>query len=129
MAKVKIFVSFEFDKDNELRHNFYAQAAEHSCHEIENYSLNEPYKLHDEEWLKKAKDLISRSNIVIVVTGQDAHNAPGVKEEVKIANRLHKPIFQIRPQNITSGAIPNAGEVIPWKWKRINAKISECLKK
>ena len=130
MAKVKVFLSFEFDKDEGLRSNFYVQAARgDSCHEIENYSLKEPYKLHDEEWLKKAKDLISRSNIVIVVTGQDAHNAPGVKEEVKIANRLRKPIFQIRPQNSTGGAIPNAGEIIPWKWKKIDAKISECLKR
>ena len=29
MAKVKVFLSFEFGRDNELHHNFYAQAADH----------------------------------------------------------------------------------------------------
>ena len=48
MAKVKVFLSFEFEKDNEHRNNFYTQT-DHgdSCHKIENYSLDEPYKLHD----------------------------------------------------------------------------------
>ena len=130
MAKVKVFLSFEFDKDNKLHHNFYAQAAEHSCHQIEDYSLKEAYKPHnDSSWLRKANHLISCSDIVIVVTGQDAHNAPGVEKEVTIANQQRKPIFQIRPQDRTSGSVRGAGEVIPWKWKKIDAKISECLKK
>lgn len=105
MAKVKVFLSFEFDRDNELHHNFYAQAAcGNSCHEIEDYSLKEAYQPHNDSiWLKKAERLISSSDIVIVVTGQDAHNAPGVEKEVTIANQQGKPIFQIRPQDRTSG--------------------------
>ena len=79
--------------------------------------------------MKKARRLISQSDIVIVVTGQDAHNAPGVEKEVTIANQQQKPIFQIRPQSRTSGAVRGAGDVVPWKWKKINAKIAECLKK
>ena len=130
MAQVKVFVSFEFDRDNPLQRNFYAESAKHSCHEIENYSLKEPYKPHDDKaWLKKARRLISQSDIVIVVTGQDAHNAPGVEKEVTIANQQQKPIFQIRPQSRTSGPVRGAGDVVPWKWKQINAKIAECLKK
>lgn len=78
--------------------------------------------------MKKARDLISRSDIVIVVTGQDTHNAPRVEREVTIACQQHKPIFQIRPQGKTSGPVRGAGEEITWKWKKIDAKISECLK-
>ena len=107
MAKVKVFLSFEFDKDNELHHNFYAQAADHSGYKIEDYSLKEAYKPHnDRSWLKKARDLISRSDIVIVVTGQDAHNALGVEKEVTIANQQGKQMFQIRPQGRTSALSP-----------------------
>ncbi|MDE0012406.1 MAG: TIR domain-containing protein [Candidatus Poribacteria bacterium] len=131
MAKVKVFLSFEFDKDNELHHNFYAQASRgDSFHKIEDYSLKEAYQPHNDRiWLKKAKHLISCSDIVIVLTGQDAHNAPGVEKEVTIANQQDKPIFQIRPQNRTSGPVRGAGEVVPWKWRKIDAKISECLEK
>ena len=130
MAKVKVFLSFEFDKDNELHHNFYAQAARgDSCHEIEDYSLKEAYQPHsDSIWLKKAKRLISCSDIVIVVTGQDVHNAPGVEKEVTIANQQDRPIFQIRPKNSTGGPVSGAGDEIPWKWKKIDAMISKCLK-
>ena len=128
MAKVKVFLSFEFDKDKQLYNDFYTQVSRgDSCHEIENYSLNEPYRPHD-DWLKKARTQISRSDIVIVVIGEDTHNAPGVKKELTIANQQGKPIFQIRPQSRASGAVPGAGEMIPWDWEKINAKISKCLK-
>ena len=129
MAKVKVFLSFEFDRDRELQHIFYAQAARgDSCHEIEDYSLKEAYQPHnDRVWLKKARDQISCSDIVIVVTGQDAHNAPGVEKEVTIAHQEGKDIFQIRPHGKTSGAVPGAGDEIKWDWKQIDAKISECL--
>ena len=130
MAQVKVFVSFEFGKDNELRHNFYKQSAEHSDHKIKNYSLKEPYKPHDDKaWLRKARRLISQSDLVIVVTGQDTHNAPGVEKEVMVAHQEDKPIFQIRPKNSTGGAVRGVRDEIPWKWKKIDAKISECLDK
>ncbi len=130
MAKVKVFLSFEFDRDEELHQNFYAQAAEYSSHKIEDYSLNEPYPPHNNRsWLKKARDLISRSDIVIAVIGEDTHNAPGVKKEVTIANQNKKSVFQIRPKNSSGGKVDGAGDEIPWDWKQIDAKISECLKR
>ena len=129
MAKVKVFLSFEFDKDSELHRNFYAQAKRgDSCHEIIDYSLQEAYRPHDDSWLKKAKLQIFRSDIVIVVIGKDTHNAPGVKKEVTLANQQNKPIFQILPQDRADGKVDGAGKVIPWKWKQIDAMISECLK-
>ena len=128
MEKIKVFISFEFDKDDDLHHNFYMQAKECSQYTIKDYSLNEQYH-PDQKWLDKARAHIKKSDIVIVVLGQDTHNAPGVAEEVKIANEQGKPIFQIRPKSRTSGEVAGAGEVVPWDWKRIDAKISERLKK
>ena len=38
MAKVKVFLSFEFDRDADLYRNFFTQAARgDSSHEIEDY--------------------------------------------------------------------------------------------
>lgn len=129
MVKVKVFLSFEFDRDRELQPNFYTLAARDSCHKIEDYSLKEARRPHDDEWLKEAEMQISRSDIVIVVLGQDTHSASGVEKEVQLAKKHNKPIFQIRPQNRTSGSVPGAGKVIPWDWKQINAIISKCSKK
>ena len=127
MAKVKVFLSFEFDKDADLYFNFFQQARRgDSCHDLEDYSLNEAYRPHDERWLKKAREQINLADIVIVALGDDTHNASGVIKEVGEANQFKKPIFQIRPQRRTSGSVPGAGDVIPWHWKKINAKISEA---
>lgn len=124
--KVRVFLSFEFGKDNELHRNFYAQAAHHSQYEIIDCSLNEPY-YPDSRWLEKARKQITLSDIVIVVVGEDTHNAPGVEKEMNEAHQLKKPMFQIRPKRRTAGEIHGAGEVISWKWKKINAKIAEKL--
>lgn len=130
MAKVKVFLSFEFEKDADLYRNFFAQARRVDLsHEIEDYSLNEAYRPHDDSWKKKARKLIGLSDIVIVVLGDDTHNAPGVEVEMTFKNQLGKPGFQIRPTTRTSGRVRGAGDEVPWNWTQIDAKITECLKK
>ena len=130
MAKIKVFVSFEFDRDRGLYRSFREEAkSDRSDHKIVDNSLDERHKLHDDEWVRRAREKISGSGVVIVVIGDDTHNAPGVKEEVKIAKEQQKPIFQVRRTDKTGGPVRGAGEMIPWKWKQIDAKIAECLKK
>ena len=128
MAKVKVFLSFEFGKDNKLHGDFIAKAPLHSQYKIIDCSLDEPYH-PDARWLEKARKQIKLADIVIVLLGQDTHNAPGVIKEVGEANKIKKRIFQIRPKPRTSGSVPGAGDAIPWHWKKIDAKITECLKK
>ena len=130
MAKVKVFLSFEFDRDADLYRNFFQQARRgDSCHDLEDYSLNEAYRPHDESWVKKARKQIDLSDIVIVALRDDTHNAPGVEKEVTIKNQLGRPGLQIRPKPRTSGRVRGAGDEVPWDWTQIDAKISECLKK
>ena len=52
MRDLKIFVSFEFDKDIDLKNNFFRQAEEGTPHRILNSSLNEAYP--DQEGKDKA---------------------------------------------------------------------------
>ena len=127
MATVNIFVSFEFDKDNSLKNNFFEQARLlKPNYRIANCSLNEPFREGD--WPQKARARIKQCDVVIVLLGADTHNAPGVKTEIRIANRLGKPIFQIRPQKRPyRRGVRNAGDVITWKWPRVNRKIGELV--
>ena len=128
MAEIGIFVVFEFDKDNKLRGDFYSQAKEHLPYRVKDNSLHEAYKpQHRRAWLKKARERINKSRIVIVIVGEDSTTAPGVKKEITIANQLYKPIFQIRPQDYTAGKVPGAKEMIPWDWRLIRSKIDELL--
>ena len=128
MEKVKVFLSFEFKRDANLRGSFFEQA-HHSSYEIEDYSLKEAYRPHNNSWKKKARKLINLSDIVIVVLGDDTHNAPGVEIEMTFKNQLYKKGIQIRPQKRTSGSVRGAGDEVVWDWEEIDAKIAEKLLK
>ena len=123
MSIVKIFVSFEFDKDNDLKNQFFTQADEHSPHRVVSSSLNKAYPT--EEWKDKARSAIRECDVVVVLVGQDTHNAPGVETETEIAQRLKKPIFQIVPQRRTYTGVQGLDKPIQWKWKMINKKLDE----
>lgn len=121
MSTLNIFVSFEFNKENELKENFYRQAEEHCPHRIRNCSLNEAYP--DDRWKRKAREAIEVCDVVVVLIGEDTHNAQGVIVETDIARSLNKPTFQIRPQGRPYNGLTRLGEPITWKWKTINSKL------
>ena len=73
MPTLNIFVSFEIDKDNDLKNNFYEQARELTQHRVRNCSLHETYP--DEKWKNKARAAIRECDVVVVLIGQDTHNA------------------------------------------------------
>ena len=127
MANLNIFVSFEFDKDQDLKNNFYKQADEHTQHRIRNRSLNEAYP--DDKWKKKAKDAIAGCDVVVVLIGEDTQNAPGVIVETDMARSLGKPVIQIRPQGRPYKGLTRLEDPIPWKWKTINAALDERVGK
>ena len=107
MADVKFFLSFEFDRDGELKNSFYDQARTLSPHRIVNSSLNEAYP--DERWENKARAAINGCDLVVVLVGRDTHNAHGVKTEVEIARQLGKPVFQVVPPETTLQRIARLG--------------------
>jgi hypothetical protein len=96
-----------------------------SAPSIVDTSLRQSYP--DSKWLRKAERAIGGSDIVIVIVGQDTHSAQGVLDEIKIANRLDKPIMQIRPQGKPYGKLEHAGHLYAWKWKTIDRAIFGLL--
>lgn len=121
MSTLNIFVSFEFDRDNDLKNNFYKQAEEKIRHSIRNCSLNEAYP--DESWRRRARAAIEECDVVVVLIGQDTHSARGVIVETDIARSMNKPIIQIKPQGRPYQGLTRLGEPIPWRWNRINAEL------
>ena len=127
MAKVGVFFSYDFTEDKELSGNFFAQAKGESRHAIRNYSLDKVHPPAD--WRVEAEKRIAQCDLVITVVGQNTHSASGVEEERKIAKRLNKKRFQIQPQKQNYGGLNGAGEIIPWDWDKIDAKINELLER
>lgn len=121
MARLNIFVSFEFDRDGALRGNFYGQARRHSRHRIRNSSLNQDYP--DEDWKSRARHAIRECDVVLVIVGRDTHNAPGVLIETDMARSLGKPTIQVLSANARRRGlegVPHIENRIPWKWDTIN---------
>ena len=125
MPTLNIFVSFEFDKDNDLRNNFYRQAKTETQHRVRDCSLKESYK--DKVWKDKARKAIRGCDVVVVLVGQDTHNAQGVIVETDMARSMNKPIIQVRPRGRPYNGLTRLKEPIPWRWKTINRKLDEIL--
>ena len=125
MVSLNIFVSFEFDKDNDLKNNYYEQAKKQTRHRVCNCSLNEAYP--DQGWKNKARNAIAECDVVVVLIGEDTQNAPGVIVETDMARSLNKPIIQVRPQGRPYKGLTRLGEPITWRWRTINAKLDSIL--
>ena len=126
MARISIFVSFEFDKDNNLKNSFYSQASEHTHHRVRNCSLDKAYE--GQVWKKKAREAIRECDVVFILVGQDTHNAPGVLVETDIARSLNKPTIQVLSEKARRNSykgIPHIEDRIPWKWEIINRRMGE----
>ena len=121
MPTLNIFVSFEFDKDKDLKNNFYGQAKKMTNHRIGDCSLYESYP--NEVWKTEARNAIRQCDVVVVLIGQDTHNAQGVVVETDMARSLGKPIIQVRPQGRPYNGLTRLGKPIPWRWPRINAEL------
>jgi len=124
---LNIFVSFEFDKDKDLKDNFYKQAQEQTPHRVRDCSLKEAYP--NEKWKKKAKQAIAGCDVVVVLIGQDTHNAPGVKVETDMACSLNKPVIQIKPQGRSYTGLKHLLRPITWTWKTINTQLNEIAQR
>ncbi len=120
MEKTKVFVSFDFDNDRQLK-DFIIGQSKHadSPFSITDLSLKEAAP--EKEWEDKARIAISRADVVVVMLGPNTAKARGVLKEITMASELKKPCFQvIGYQSGTSNwAVPGAGRVYVWSWPNL----------
>ncbi len=122
MSTKKIFVSFDYDHDNELRCGFMSEAKKHSKHKIKDYSLKGAV---DANWKKKARSLIGETDFVIFLCGVNTHAAPGVAAEMTITHQLGKPYILLKGRRKSKCSKPlgakASDEIQSRKWKHVNA--------
>lgn len=125
LVKKRVFVSFDFDNDKELKDFLVGQAKNpDSPFGVIDFSLKESQP--EKDWEEKAESLIKRAEVFIVMLGSRTRFASGVLKEVKIAQKLEKEKFQIigRPNGSASWAIPGAGRVYRWNWDNLKKLLS-----
>jgi hypothetical protein len=114
----RVYLAFEFGKDAIRRDLFIQQAGMYCEYLIEDKSI--PAAIHDKRWQKEARQRIRESDLVLVLLGQDTHNAPGVKDEVSLAKQEKRPLVQLMPQGQKYGEVGEKIPVLTNKWKHID---------
>jgi hypothetical protein len=121
MARTRVFVSFDFDNDQALKTLIIGQAQHpNSTFEVTDGSLKEEQS--QREWEAKARAAINCADVFLVMLGSKTRSAPGVREEVKMANELGKRRFQIIGYRNGSEdwAVPEGGRT--YRWHRDNLR-------
>ena len=118
--KKRVFVSFDFDKDNALKDFIIGQSKNSdSPFEVADWSMKEAAP--QGSWEDEARERINRSDVVIVMVGQSTHKAPRVLKEVRMAREAKIPIYQINCgyRDTFPTPVPDAGRLLSWSWDNL----------
>ena len=121
MAKVRAFISFDFDHDEDLRNLLVGQSKnEDSPFEIADWSVKESLT---GDWKEKVRNRVKRVNQVIVMCGQYTDTATGVNIELKITQEEKKPYFLLWGRSDKQCKKPNSAKatdkIYKWTWDNL----------
>jgi len=126
MARTRLFISFDFDHDEDLR-NLLAGQAKHpdTPFDIYDRSLKEPLT---GDWKEKFRKRLSNIDQMAVICGEYTHLASGVGHEVQIAQEEQKPYFLLHGRsgkNCTKPSTARATDkVYDWTWDNLKVLIA-----
>jgi len=122
MAKTKVFLSYDYEHDSDMKNNLVAESKrDDSPFSINDLSLRE--KVSD--WQQKARTAIEGCDVFVVLLGDNTHQASGVRREVRMARQIGKRRFQLRKQRHSPKPLEGAGAVIPWKWRNLKKYLTK----
>lgn len=122
----RVFISFDFDHDEELRDHLVAQSENpDSPFEIADMSVHEPF---DNQWRKEVRARIQRADLVIFICGEHTHDAKGVTAEMSFTRQEKKPYFLLRGHpkktcNKPRGAL-KTDQMHNWSWPKLKRLIA-----
>jgi len=125
MAKKRVFTSFDYDHDDDIRTMLVGQSKNpDSPFELADWSVKEPMT---GDWKEKVRKRIRRCDLVIVICGQYTDSASGVSAELKITQDEQKPYFLLWGRSGKSCKEPNAAKttdkIYKWTWDNLKVLI------
>ncbi len=125
MAKKRVFISFDYDHDLDLKNFIVGQAKnEDSPFEIADFSIKEPIS---KNWKEEARIRIKGCDLVCVVCGKHTDKATGVSAEVKIAQEEGISYFLLAGHNDKTCKKPTSAKTTDklyrWTWDNLKALI------
>ncbi len=123
MANTRVFVSYDYDHDNELKELLIGQARHSDTpFSVADFSVKE--HLYG-DWKAKARTKIKGVDQVIVLCGEFTHTATGVNDELKIAQEERVPYFLLWGYKDKRCTKPSAArsddKIYKWTWDNLKA--------
>ncbi len=124
MAKTRVFISFDYDNDADLKTMLVGQAANPgSPFEIADWSI----KVASPTWRDEARRRIRASDVVAVICGLRTDSATGVAAEVSIAQEEGIPYFLLWGRATGTCTKPTtaktADKIYKWTWDNLKALV------
>ena len=125
MAKVRTFISFDYDNDADSKNLLVGQSKNSDTpFEISDFSIKEAIS---EDWKRKARTRIKGCNIVVVICGEHTDTAAGVSAELKIAQEERVDYFLLWGRSDKTCKKPKSAKdndkIYKWTWDNLKALI------
>ena len=125
MARKRVFISFDFDHDGDLRSALVGQARyPNSPFSMENWSV----KRHlSGDWQEKVRRRIRMTDLTIVLCGEHTYTAKGVADELAITREEGNPYFLLKGRRDRKCRRPSnafdSDEMCVWTWDNLRKQI------
>jgi hypothetical protein len=121
MAKTKVFISFDYDNDFDLKVLLVGQAKhEDTPFEIADMSVKDELS---GDWKEKVRRRIRSVDQVVVICGERTNTATGVAAEVTLAQEEKKPYFLLWGRADKTCVKPKTAKesdkVYKWTWDNL----------
>jgi len=125
MAKTRVFISFDYDHDLDLKNLLVGQSKNpDSPFDIADWSIKDP----STDWKAKARQRIRSVDQVAVICGLHTDSAVGVSTEVEIAQEEEKPYFLLAGRATGENKKPKSAKptdkIYTWTWENLKTLIS-----
>lgn len=118
MAMKRVFTSFDYDHDEDLRVMLVGQSKNSdSPFEMADWSVKEPMT---GDWKKKVQARIKQTDQMIIICGEKTDTASGVSAELRIAQEEEIPYFLLHGRKDKTVKKPTAAKtsdkIYDWTW-------------
>lgn len=125
MGKKRVFISFDFDHDEDLRTLLVGQSKNpDSPFEMADWSVKE---VMSGDWKSKVRTRIKGCDLMIVICGEKTDKATGVSAELRIAQDEGIPYFLLWGRSSKTCVKPTAAKssdiIYRWTWDNLKALI------
>lgn len=125
MAKKRVFISFDYDNDSDIKVLLAGQAKyQDSPFDFNDASVKEHMT---GDWKEKVRNRLKNCDQVIVLCGRNTNKAQGVAIELEITRELGMPYFHLKGRKDYTCYKPTSArdsdKIYNWTWDNLKALI------